>query len=159
MIVRPVGRHRDPAPLTAGPAYLRATYTSAPYYSNWFPVTLGADVSATVPFIELQTRSIPKPLHGEKPLPKDALVTVISRWPKFLEWGQTILVAAGVNPDAINVCDARKPGWKKGLVASTLIIADSRIAGQLPAGFNARVFRLIADASIDELKEFIKSLN
>ena len=39
------------APLTAGPAYLRATYGSAPFYSNWLPVTLAPDISAAIPLI------------------------------------------------------------------------------------------------------------
>jgi hypothetical protein len=39
------------APLAAGAAFIRATYGSAPYYSNWLPVTLGATISSTVPFL------------------------------------------------------------------------------------------------------------
>jgi len=112
-------------------------------------------VPPTIPFVTLHTRSIPGSLQGEKRLPADYLVTVVSGWSKFLQWAETILVAAGIDANAISVRDAKKPGWKRGLSQSSLIITDLLTSSMLPQGIPVRVFRLIADESIDELRNIL----
>ncbi|MCA1592510.1 MAG: GntR family transcriptional regulator [Acidobacteria bacterium] len=103
----------------------------------------------------LHTRSIPESLQAEKPPPPDALIAVVSRWPKFLEWSRVVLVAAGVDPSALNFRDARTQGWEKGLRSSTFVITDPVTARHLPANCDARVFRFIADSSLEELRNFV----
>ena len=115
-------------------------------------------VSPTLPFVALQTRSVPGSLRGEKRLPDDYLITVVSGWSKFLEWADTILVAAGIDANAISVRDARKAGWKRGISQSSLIITDLPTSAHLPQNIPTRVFRLIADESITELKNLLPSL-
>ncbi|MCI0487855.1 MAG: GntR family transcriptional regulator [Blastocatellia bacterium] len=102
----------------------------------------------------LRLRSVPAMLAGETVPPPDALITVVSRWPEFLKWGHTILVAAGVDPDALNFRDARERGWEKGLRLSALVITDALTATRLPADCRVRVFRIIADSSLTELRDF-----
>lgn len=48
---------------------------------------------------------------------------------------------------------ARGHGWQKGLRASALVITDVLTAAQLPAGCEARVYRVVADTSLEELKK------
>ena len=127
------------------------------------PLTLyshAADVRAALPhnadLITLRSRSVPESMQGEKPPPPGALIAIVSRWPEFLRWSQTILVAAGVDPDALSLCDARTPGWKKGLRSATFVITDSLIVGQLPTGVTARVFRIISDSSLAELRAYVE---
>jgi GntR family transcriptional regulator len=106
----------------------------------------------------LHSRSVPGSLAGqERPAP-DALVTVVSRWPELLRWARTILVAAGLDPAALNFRDARTPGWQKGLAASSLLITDALTAQRLPrpGGKDVRVFRLVADQSLAELRAFVE---
>jgi GntR family transcriptional regulator len=107
---------------------------------------------AEAPAIFLHTRSVPEALKGESLPPRDALVSVVSRWPEFLSWARVFLVAAGVEPDALDLRDARRRGWQRGLGASALVISDALTARQLPEGCRARVFRIISDASLDELR-------
>jgi GntR family transcriptional regulator len=114
-------------------------------------------VPPSMPFVTLRTRSIPSSLHGEKKLPADYLVTVVSRWSKFLDWSSTILIAAGIDADAISIRDARKTGWKKGLSQSSLIITDFPTSLHLPNEVPVRVFRLIADESTAELQSSLPS--
>ena len=106
------------------------------------------------PLTVLRLRSVPQSMAGEARPADDALVSVVSRWPEFLKWAHTMLVAAGVDADALDLRDARRRGWQRGLGASALIISDALTARQLPAGYRARVFRLISDASLDELRRF-----
>jgi len=127
------------------------------------PVTLYSQlerVRATLPsdteVLALRTRSVPESLQGQIRPPTDALVAIVSRWPEFLRWAHTILVAAGLDPDALSFHDARGRGWKKGLSSTALVITDSLVARQLPASAKVRVFRIISDTSLDELGAFVE---
>jgi GntR family transcriptional regulator len=106
----------------------------------------------------LHSRSVPGSLTGqERPAP-DALITVVSRWPELLRWARTILVAAGLDPAALNFRDAREAGWHKGLAASSLVITDALTVQHLPrtATTDVRVFRVVADQSLAELRAFVE---
>ncbi len=103
----------------------------------------------------LHSRSVPDSLQGEKPPPADALVSVVSRWGKFLEWTHVVLVAAGLDASAMSFRDARAEGWERGLRASAFVITDTLTARSLPAGCDARVFRIVADSSLEELRNFV----
>jgi DNA-binding transcriptional regulator YhcF (GntR family) len=104
----------------------------------------------------LRSRSVPESLAGQKRPQTDALIAVVSRWPEFLRWAHTILVAAGLDSDSLSFRDARRRGWDKGLSSSALVITDSLVARQLPASANVRVFRIISDTSLDELRAFVE---
>jgi len=101
--------------------------------------------------ITLRARSVSESLKGEKLPRPDALIAIVSRWPEFLNWSHTMLVAAGVDPNALSVRDAREEGWERGLASTAVVITDSLIARQLPDGCPSRVFRVISDSSVDEL--------
>ncbi|MBD0371422.1 MAG: GntR family transcriptional regulator [Pyrinomonadaceae bacterium] len=103
----------------------------------------------------LHSRSVPESLKGEEPPPEaDALISVVSRWPEFLHWSRVILVAAGIDPCALNFRDARTHGWEKGLRSSSFVITDALTVKRLPAGCHPRVFRIIADDSLKELSRY-----
>ena len=102
----------------------------------------------------LRLRSVPASLAGEERPSPDALVTVVSCWAEFLKWARTILVAAAIDPDALSFRDAREQGWQKGLASSALVITDALTATHLPPGCRTRVFRIISDASLAELRTF-----
>jgi len=109
----------------------------------------------TAPLL-LHTRSVPESLKGERAPSPDELVSVVSRWPQFLEWARVVLVAAGLDADALNFRDAREDGWAAGLRSSALVITDALTLQSLPPGCNARVFRVIADSSLDELRAYVE---
>jgi GntR family transcriptional regulator len=111
---------------------------------------------AGVGVIFLHARSIPESLAGEKPPPSDALVSVVSRWPGFLEWARVFLVAAGVDADSLDLRDAGAPGWERGLRASAYVISDALTALNLPRDCRARVHRVVADSSLEELRGFVE---
>ena len=110
--------------------------------------------AGTTPLL-LHSRSVPDSLQGEQPPPADALVSVVSRWGKFLEWTHVVLVAAGLDASAMSFRDAREEGWERGLRASAFVITDTLTARSLPAGCDARVFRIVADSSLEELRSFV----
>ena len=104
----------------------------------------------------LRLRSVPDSMAGQERPSADSLVTVVSRWTDFLKWTHTILVAAALDPDAMSFRDARERGWQKGLTSSAMVITDALTAARLPSGCRTRVFRIIADSSIQELISITK---
>jgi hypothetical protein len=119
-------------------------------------------VRATLPpdtnLIVLRSRSVPVSLSNEERPAADALITVVSRWEDFLRWSRSILVAAGLDPAALIFRDAREEGWQRGIQSSALIITDALTATQLPHGSPpARVFRVVADSSLAELRAFVEN--
>lgn len=104
----------------------------------------------------LHSRSVPASMQGREPPAPDALVAVVSHWPEFLRWARTMLVAAGIDPAALSFRDARDDGWQRGLRSSAFVITDALTATQLPEGCDTRVFRIIADSSLDELRSFVE---
>lgn len=105
-------------------------------------------------FLLLHMRSVSDELQGrERPTPDD-LITVVSHWDELFKWAKTILVAAGVDADTICFRDAKRRDWQKGLAASWLVITDALTAEKIPASCTHRVFHIIADSSLDELRRF-----
>jgi DNA-binding transcriptional regulator YhcF (GntR family) len=100
----------------------------------------------------LHSRSVPASMQGREPPPADALVAVVSRWPEFLRWARTMLVAAGIDPTALSFRDARERGWQRGLRSSAFVITDALTATQISDGCDVRVFRIVADSSLTELR-------
>jgi GntR family transcriptional regulator len=105
--------------------------------------------------ILLRTRSVPDSLKGQQAPPADALVTVVSRWPRFLEWSRVVLLAAGLDADALDFRDARTSGWRRSLASSDLVITDALTARELPHNCPVRVYRAVADSSLEELRGFV----
>lgn len=104
----------------------------------------------------LHSRSVPESLTGAVRPAEDALIAVVSRWTEFLRWARTVLVAAGIDPTALNFRDAREPNWQRGLTSSAFVITDALTARRLPPNCTPRIFYMIADSSLDELRGFIK---
>jgi hypothetical protein len=108
-----------------------------------------------VPHHLLRMRSVPEYLQGQTRPAPDALVGVASSSPEILRRIRTILAAAGLDPEALAFRDAREAGWGRGLKACQFVITDVVTARRLPALCTARVFRVLSDASIAELRQFL----
>jgi GntR family transcriptional regulator len=102
----------------------------------------------------LHSASVAESLQGQTRPPSDALVAVVSRWPEFLRWARTILVAAGIDGDALSFRDSRERGWEKGLRSAAFVITDSLMAPRIPGGCEVKVFRVLADPSLKEIQEY-----
>ena len=108
-----------------------------------------------VPHYFLRMRSVPEYLQGQTRPAPDALIGVASSSPEILRRVRTILAAAGLDPDALAFRDARETGWRRGLDACQFVITDVVTARRLPAKCTGRVFRVLSDVSIAELKRFL----
>jgi GntR family transcriptional regulator len=93
-------------------------------------------------------------------LPEHAtdLIGIASRWSEFQRIARTMLIAAGLAPESLLVCDPTRAGWKRGLEATTGVVCDSVTALELPAGVFPMLFSLLDEASIAPLRAMESTL-
>ena len=111
-------------------------------------------VEPTSDLLVIHSASVAESMRGQTRPPVDSLIAIVSRWPEFLRWARTMLVAAGLDADALSFRDARERGWDKGLRSTAFVITDSLIAPKIPDGCPVKIFRLTAAASLKELKDY-----
>jgi DNA-binding transcriptional regulator YhcF (GntR family) len=108
--------------------------------------------------IVLQVHPVTAPLQAslQRYLPEHAsdLIGIASRWQDFQRIAQTLLVAVGLRPESLLVRDPSKPGWRRGLEATSGVVCDAVVAGELPTGCFPMVFRLLGEESIAQLRAF-----
>ena len=100
----------------------------------------------------IQVHPVAPALGGYLPAPPGVLVGIASRWQDFQRIARTMLIAAGLAPENLLVCDATKPGWKRGMSATSAVVCDVVTAADLPRGCRALVFRLLSSESIAQLR-------
>jgi DNA-binding transcriptional regulator YhcF (GntR family) len=105
----------------------------------------------------IHTRSVPETLKGEKMPSRDDLIIIVSRWPAFLQYAHSMLGALKIDPDSLSFRDAREHNWQKGLRAGAFVITDAATAEEIPSGVRVRVFRIIADSSLTELRHYVET--
>jgi hypothetical protein len=102
----------------------------------------------------LHSASFVERMRGQTRPPREALVAIVSRWPEFLRWARTMLVAAGLDADALSFRDARERNWEKGLRSAAFVITDSLMAPRIPAACEVKVFRILAESSLKDIREY-----
>jgi GntR family transcriptional regulator len=115
--------------------------------------------AALPPGIELITlpiRSANRWLGAQMPPQDGLLVGIVSHWPEFVAIAQAMLIAAGIENEALVCRDARKPNWQRGLERVSGILCDVYTAksGKLPKNVKAVVFPLLAEGAGEELRRF-----
>lgn len=111
-----------------------------------------------VPCIALRLRSVRASIEGETKPSADSVITIVSRSAEIRLWARAMLISVGLEPDSLSEIDANKEDWLDRLARNALVVADMLVARALPPGCHARVFRVIADSSLAELKQFCGSL-
>ncbi|MEP6925043.1 MAG: GntR family transcriptional regulator [Pyrinomonadaceae bacterium] len=104
----------------------------------------------------LRLNSVQNEMRGKTRPASGELVGVVSRWETFLRWSKTMLVAAGIAHEQIILRDAKMEGWKRGLTSCKFVVADSLSVKKLAPNIDARVFRLIAEESLNELQNLVE---
>jgi hypothetical protein len=106
------------------------------------------------PLIALRLRSVRASLERQSMPSPDTIVSIVSRSAEIRLWSRAMLIAVGLHPDSLSEIDASSPNWQDRVAQGAVIVADIVAARELPTGYQARVFRVVADASIAELKQF-----
>lgn len=105
--------------------------------------------------LHLKANSVADSMTGKARPSNDDLIAVVSDWSYFLTLAKMFLLAAGIAPETLVLRSTSEAGWRNGLPDVSLIICDSATAKEFPGDERARVFRLIAAASLDELRQLI----
>lgn len=100
----------------------------------------------------LQVHPVAPALGEYLPAPERVLVGIASRWAEFQTVARIMLIASGMSPESLLVCDATQPDWKRGLTATAAVVCDAVTCPDLPKGCRAIEFRLLAEAAITQLK-------
>ena len=114
----------------------------------------GERIKPETDLLVLHSASVVERMRGQTRPSPESLVAIVSRWPEFLKWARTMLVAAGLDADALSFRDARERNWEKGLRSAAFVITDSLMAPRIPAGCEVKVFRILADASLKEIRDY-----
>ena len=117
---------------------------------------VGAALPPKMACLLIRTRSVPETLKDEKRPSESDLITVVSHWPDFLHFAHSVLAAVNIDPDSLSFRNTAEKGWERGLRASSFVITDAATATQVPPGIRVRVFRIIADASLAELRNYVE---
>jgi GntR family transcriptional regulator len=132
--------------------------------ANAFLVTLPSKVDrvkAELPGCRvhsLRIRSVPMSLDEHLPPPDSRagmLLGVASRWPDFLRFARTMLVAAGFDADALILRDASQPTWQQGLTEASAVVCDVLTASGLPE-VKTIVSRILADGVAAEVSTLVR---
>jgi DNA-binding transcriptional regulator YhcF (GntR family) len=137
-----------------GPAELDGTTGAVPLVLYGHLREFADRVKPESDLLVLHSASIVESMRGETKPSRDALVAIVSRWPEFLRWARTLLVAAGLDGDALSFRDARARNWEKGLRSAAFVITDSLMAPRIPAGCEVKVFRVLAESSLKEIRSY-----
>lgn len=104
--------------------------------------------------IFLNLRSVSDSMKDQQRPSSEELIAVVSGWEKFLLLSKTMLVAAQIDAENLIVRNTNDSDWRNGLNSAAMIICDSLTAKKLDDFSNVRTFHLIADESIEQLKQF-----
>lgn len=110
---------------------------------------LPADAELTV----LEVHPVAPELGRYLPAPAGTLIGIASRWGEFQRIARTMLIAAGIAPEAILVRDAAAgSAWKRGLTTTVAVVCDVPTSRQLPKNCRAIIFSLLPEATIQQLR-------
>ncbi len=104
--------------------------------------------------ITLRLRSVSASLERQSMPRPDTILSIVSRSAEIRQWARAMLIAVGIDPECLHEVDAASAGWQDRLSLTALVVTDVLAARQVPAGRPVRVFRVVADSSIAELKQF-----
>lgn len=110
-------------------------------------------------FIKLNANSVPNSMTGKTRPAENDLIAVVSHWEKFLELAKMFLLAARIVPETLLLRSANEADWRNGLQNVSLIICDSVTAKEFPNDNRVRVFQMIADSSLDEIRSVVQSFD
>lgn len=108
--------------------------------------------------VTLQLRSVSGSLATEKTPPPNALIVVASRSEEFRSTALQILLAAGIPSLCLSQIDPAISGWHDRVSAFAIAIVDAVVARELSSAPNTRLFRIVADECLTQLREMTNSV-
>jgi len=120
-------------------------------------MSLRGRLPRSTPLLTLRLRSVRGSLETQTRPAANAIVSIVSRSAEFRFWARAMLIAVGLDAECLCEVDANNPDWQERARAGALVVGDVVAAGAAPAGCEVRVFRVIADSSLAELRQMAGS--
>jgi len=102
--------------------------------------------------IYLRGRSVAASLSSESRPAEHDMISVVSGWDGFLSMAKILLLAAKIQPGNLIVRSTKTEGWLESAKTASIIVSDSLTASKMADGKAVKVFNVISDDSIDEIK-------
>ncbi len=102
--------------------------------------------------IYLKGRSVAAAMSDEQRPLKEDIIAVVSGWDGFLAFARIMLLAAKIDPGNLVVRSTTSDDWDRMTKFASLIICDSLTAERFNGRKGVRIFRIVSDQSIDELR-------
>jgi hypothetical protein len=93
-------------------------------------------------------------LETQKAPARNEIIAIASRSPEFRQAARVMLIAVGIEIERLCEIDATIHRWQERAGAGSLVITDVVAARDLPPARQAKIFHVIADSSIAEMKQF-----
>ena len=104
--------------------------------------------------LPLRVRSVGGTLEGQaKPGLPMSVVAIVSGAAEVRYSARAVLISVGIDPVSLCEIDTALGGWQDRISRGAFVVADVVAAQKIPEGCSARVFRVVADSSIAELKQ------
>jgi DNA-binding transcriptional regulator YhcF (GntR family) len=121
-----------------------------------------AFVPAGATLLTIRLRSVSGSLATEKMPPPNTLIVVASRSAEFRNTAIQVLLAAGIPSLCLSQIDPAMTDpaiseWQDRVSASTIAIVDAVVARELSSPPNTRLFRIVADECLTQLREMTDS--
>lgn len=105
-----------------------------------------------LPIVPLRLRSVRGSIEGQSRPPAQALVAIVSHSAEIRYWARAMLLAVGLDGPSLCEVDAAIEGWRDRLGLASIVVTDALTSGALTERAGVRVFRVISDASLADLK-------
>lgn len=106
-----------------------------------------------IPCLSLRLRSVRASLEMEKAPAPNEIISIASKSPEFRHAARVMLIEVGIEPERLCEIDATIHRWQERAGAGTLVITDVVAAREMPSACHAKVFHVVADSSIAEMKQ------
>ena len=118
----------------------------------------GADAVAHLPAEQrrlIPLKTIEQVMAGVRQPQAPFLVAIVSRSESILKWAALLITALGGSGSDVLPRNPEKPGWRDGLQACDLVVADVLAARELPRQFKPIVLRLVPEEFSRELRGLV----
>jgi DNA-binding transcriptional regulator YhcF (GntR family) len=116
-------------------------------------IALRRQLPRNVSCLSLRLRSVRESLEMQRAPARNEIIAIASKSPEFRHAARVMLIAVGIEPERLCEIDATVRHWQERASASALVITDVVAARDLPPACRAKVFHVIADSSIAEMKQ------
>jgi DNA-binding transcriptional regulator YhcF (GntR family) len=139
-----------PAVLDSGDAAQDGEVVTLPAHAE----RLRPNLPDGVLLLPLRPKSAEQALQGRTRPKPDELVFIVSRSAALRRWAHTILIAVGIDPQALCVvATEQEVDWRGRITSGAVVVADVVTASSLTVRGRLEVLRVLSDSFLQELRD------